>query len=124
FESYRNPEMWRLYSETEEVLAALSPRYRLGVISNFDRRFHDIATGLGIEKCFNVVSLSGEIGAAKPDGAIFHFAEARLGLPRERILHVGDEPEADWWGARKAGFQVFELLRPESSLRDLLTELL
>jgi FMN phosphatase YigB (HAD superfamily) len=35
-------------------------------------------------------------------------------------MHVGDDPERDWQAAKAAGLTIFELRRPENSLRDLL----
>ncbi len=52
---------------------------------------------------FEVLLISGEVGCAKPDPAIFELALARLGVPREAALMVGDSPAHDIVGARAAG---------------------
>ena len=49
---------------------------------------------------------SGGAGAAKPDGAIFAHALAVLGVEASEALHVGDNPEADYDGARAAGLDA------------------
>jgi FMN phosphatase YigB (HAD superfamily) len=46
--------------------------------------------------------LSFEVGAVKPDPAIFQAALDRLGVPADRTLMVGDSDEADG-GARALG---------------------
>lgn len=121
FQHYATGEAWRLYPETLDVLkASVSHLLSLGVISNFDRRFHQIARHLEIDHFFDSIVLSGEIGRAKPDPLAFQTASTQLNLPPELILHVGDDPEADWLGAGKAGFQVMELSRPSQSLEDLI----
>ncbi len=123
FDHFGKGAAWRLYPETREVLEQLSDRFTLGVISNFDLRFHSIAKELELSGHFDSVILSGEIGAAKPSPLIFGEACRDLELPPEAILHVGDDPEADWAGAEAAGLRSFALERPRLSLRDLLAEL-
>jgi FMN phosphatase YigB (HAD superfamily) len=49
------------------------------------------------------VLVSGDIGAGKPEPAIFRAALSKLGLAPERVWHVGDNLEADIGGARAAG---------------------
>ena len=49
---------------------------------------------------------SGEAGAAKPDGAIFAHALETLGVEASEALHVGDNREADYDGARAAGIEA------------------
>jgi len=115
------PGVWELYAETREVLSALKPRFRLGVVSNFDSRLRRILSQLGIAEFFDEMILSSEVGAEKPSSFIFEEALRRFGVRADEALHVGDEPEADWRGAAAAGLRVFELQRPENSLRDLLS---
>ncbi|MGV1003594.1 MAG: HAD family hydrolase [Candidatus Nanopelagicales bacterium] len=43
------------------------------------------------------------VGVPKPDQRIYRAAAAALGLPPERVLHVGDCPDLDLTGARHAG---------------------
>jgi putative hydrolase of the HAD superfamily len=59
--------------------------------------------------------LPGEAGAAKPDPAIFAFGLARLGVPAERALYVGDHAAEDLEGARAAGLRALDV----ASLPDL-----
>ena len=120
FAHYAAAEAWVLYPETLEVLDQLWTRIPLAVLSNFDARFRPIAAGLGIDHYFDPVVLSGEVGFAKPDRAIFEIACTRLELAPEQVLHVGDDAAADWNGARRAGLRVFELDRSHGTLRDLL----
>lgn len=120
FDAFADPAEWHLYPETLPVLDRLAETHRLAVISNFDRRFHAIARGLGLGDHFEAVILSGEAGAAKPDRLIFDTACRALDLPPEAIAHVGDDPAADWQGAREAGFLALELRRPADTLESIL----
>ena len=78
----------------------------LAVVSNFDSRLIPLLDGLGLAAFFDAVVCSGEAGAAKPDGAIFTHALAVLGVEASEALHVGDNPEADYDGARAAGLEA------------------
>ena len=112
--------VWELYPEATEVLQELQGHFDLAVVSNFDGRLRMILEHLGVSKFFSHVFLSSELGADKPDPEIFRRA-LRLSEARpDETLHVGDDPVRDWQAARQAGLNVFELQRPENSLRDLL----
>ena len=58
---------------------------------------------LDLESRLDAVVISGEVGVAKPDPAIFELALARIGVPREGVWHVGDSLTADVAGAQAAG---------------------
>ncbi len=111
--------VWKCYPEVSEVLEALYPRFELAVVSNFDGRLRMILEHLSISHFFRHIFISSELGADKPDPAIYRRALEISGLTSDEVLHVGDDPERDWAGARAAGLEVFELRRPHNSLRDL-----
>ena len=120
YEHFAEAGVWELFPEVCEVLQALHPRYRLGVISNFDGRLRMILELLGISKFFQHVVISSEVGADKPNAFIFERALELSGVTAAEALHVGDDPIRDWEGAAAAGLRVFQLDRPRNSLRDLL----
>lgn len=120
WEHYRSPDAWKLYEETVEVLEALKPRVGLGVISNFDSRLYDILKGLEIRHFFDVVTISAQAEAIKPDERIYQAALGAAGCQPEEAMHVGDDPEADWAGGEAAGMKTLELKRPVDSLRIVL----
>jgi putative hydrolase of the HAD superfamily len=113
------PGVWELYPETRDVLSALAGRFRLGVVSNFDSRLRRILPQLGIAEFFEELVISSDVGADKPSPHIFEEALRRFAVRPDEVMHVGDDPLADWSGARDAGLQVFELRRPANSLWDL-----
>jgi putative hydrolase of the HAD superfamily len=113
------PGIWECYPDVMPVLGELSQCFTLAVISNFDGRLRPILDQLGLSVFFRDIIISSEVGADKPHSWIFEETARKLGLPSSEILHVGDDPEADWRGAAAAGFQVFELNRPANSLEDL-----
>jgi putative hydrolase of the HAD superfamily len=74
----------------------------LAVVSNWDVGLHDHLDALGLTPYFATVVTSAEVGAEKPDPAIFRAALDRLGVAPERSLHVGDHA-FDEDGAAGAG---------------------
>jgi putative hydrolase of the HAD superfamily len=62
----------------------------LAVVSNWDVGLHDHLDALGLAPFFAAIVTSAEVGAEKPDPAIFRAALDRLGVAPERSLHVGD----------------------------------
>jgi putative hydrolase of the HAD superfamily len=111
--------VWELYPEVIETLEKLAPQFELAIVSNFDGRLRVILEHLTISAFFRQVFLSSEIGADKPDPAIYGRALEISRLAPNEVLHVGDDPERDWAAARAAGLEVFELKRPVNSLSDL-----
>ena len=123
YSHFAEPGVWELYPEAEEVLEELAPQFELAVISNFDGRLRMIFEHLAVSKFFRHIFISSELGADKPDPFIYRRALEVSGLVPTEVLHVGDDPQRDWAAAAAAGLQVFELKRPENSLRDLLPRL-
>jgi putative hydrolase of the HAD superfamily len=119
YEHFAEAGVWELYPEVLEVLQNLSPRFQLGVISNFDGRLRMILEQLGISKFFRHVFLSSELGADKPDPEIFQRALKLMNFAPNEVLHVGDDPARDWNAATAAGLSIFQLDRKKNSLRDL-----
>lgn len=74
----------------------------LACIANWDYTLPAHLERLGVADRFATIVTAAEAGVQKPDPAIFHLALARLGVPPERALHIGDA-EADREGAFAAG---------------------
>jgi putative hydrolase of the HAD superfamily len=64
---------------------------------------------------FDATIFSDEAGCRKPDKRIFQAAVAELGSTPERMIHIGDDPEADIWGAKQFGMRalLFDYPVPE-----------
>lgn len=120
---FAEPGVWEAYPEVREVLAELSQHHDLAVVSNFDRRLLIVLRQLGLDRFFREIVLSSEVGADKPAPEVFNAALRRLGVTAAETVHVGDDTERDWAGARAVGLQVWELDRPRNSLRDLVATL-
>lgn len=71
-------------------------------VSNWDISLAEHLQGLGLSHFFATIATSADAGAPKPDPAPFRLALARVGIPADRALHVGDS-DADRRGAHAAG---------------------
>jgi putative hydrolase of the HAD superfamily len=92
----------------EELLAGLSTRFRLSVVSNtfYPPLVHDTLQRLGIRDRFATVRTSAELGIRKPDGRIFEDVLVALGARADEAVYVGDSYEADYLGASAAGIRA------------------
>ena len=117
---FAEPGVWEAFADVPAALEVfLAAGYRLGVISNFDRRLRKVLAGLGLASAFEHIVLSSEVGADKPDPRIFAEGLRLFDVPAGRALHVGDDPRKDW-GAEAVGLRVFRLERPRHTLADVL----
>ena len=106
-----DPASWMPYPDTAAVLGGLHRRgVRTAVVSNIAFDVRPAFEGIGRACDVDEFVLSFEVGAVKPDPAIFAAALDRLGVPPERALMVGDSDEADG-GARALGCD-FALVDP------------
>jgi putative hydrolase of the HAD superfamily len=98
------------------VAALAAAGIRLAVTSNSDGTVADllrrhewvqVGDGPGVE--VEVVTDSGNVGAAKPDARVFQATIDALGVPPERILHVGDSVHYDVDGGAAVGLQTIHM---------------
>jgi len=78
----------------------------MGILSNFGTGLEELLRDRGLRGYFDFLVVSALVGVAKPDPAIFDHAVAAAGLPRNRLLYVGDHFGDDVAGARAAGLDV------------------
>ena len=98
-----DPLNWTPYPDTAEVLKELHRQgIKTAVVSNIAFDVRPAFASLGVTDCVDEFVLSFEVGAVKPDAAIFETALARLGAEADRAVMVGDSDEADG-GARAIG---------------------
>lgn len=101
---FRAPENWKPYYDVFTTLDVLKGSgCRLGVISNNEKNLVEILRYHNLIDYFELVIISEEVGAEKPDPLIFEVAIEQIGLPAEKCAHVGDSINEDVKGARRAG---------------------
>jgi putative hydrolase of the HAD superfamily len=106
WQHYAGAEAWELAPGAREALLAVRGRgLATGIVSNFDQRLRPVLRALGVHHLFHAIVLPGEVGAAKPDRAIFDAALKRLGLAGEQAAYVGDRAVEDVAGSRAAGLR-------------------
>jgi 2-haloacid dehalogenase len=96
---------WPPFPDSARALASLKERYGLGLITNCD---DDLLGGsiakLGID--FDWIVTAEQVGSYKPSPANFLAALERIGLPRERILHVAQSLFHDHVPAQRLGLRT------------------
>jgi HAD superfamily hydrolase (TIGR01509 family) len=98
-----DPSSWTPYPDTADVLKGLHRQgIKTAVVSNIAFDVRPAFEAAGVADCIDEVVLSYEVGAIKPDAAIFQTALRRLGVDATRAVMVGDSDEADG-GARAVG---------------------
>jgi HAD superfamily hydrolase (TIGR01509 family) len=98
-----DPSSWTAYPDTARVLKGLQRQgIKTAVVSNIAFDIRPAFVALGVADHVDEFVLSFEVGAVKPDAAIFETALARLGVDAANAVMVGDSDEADG-GARAIG---------------------
>ena len=87
------------YEEVSGALQRLRERFVLVAVSNGNAQVAQTP----LAGCLHHSFMAEEVGAAKPEPALFHAASKASGIGLERALHVGDDPVRDIAAARDAG---------------------
>lgn len=96
---------WAPFPDTVDALRRLASHYKLAVISNVDDAlFAATANRLGVE--FDWVTTAQQVRAYKPSHAVFEEALRRIGVPRERVLHVAQSLYHDIVPAKSLGLST------------------
>jgi putative hydrolase of the HAD superfamily len=106
-------DLARCFDDVDDLLRTLDDaRVATALVTNSSptgqlARLRDV----GLGSAFEVVIISGAVGVAKPDPAIFHAALESLGVAPEEAWHVGDSLATDVAGAAAAGIRSVWLNR-------------
>lgn len=121
-QEHQRSNLWRyLLPETETVLQALQPSYRLAMISNADGRAEALTITHGLRPYLEFVLDSHLVGVEKPDPVIFRLAADKLCLDPSECVYVGDIYAIDVLGAKAAGMHAILLDRTQTFRPDCLT---
>jgi putative hydrolase of the HAD superfamily len=104
------PTKQALFPHTVEVLTYLkNKQYHLHLITNgFEKTQHHKMKTAGIDGFFSEVITSEGSNSLKPHPEIFEYALLRTAAEKKNSIMIGDTPEVDILGARKAGIdQVY-----------------
>jgi 2-haloacid dehalogenase len=93
---------WPAFADSTDALTRLHERFRLGVITNCDDDLF-ARSASRLRTTFDWIVTAQSVGSYKPDARNFEVAFDRIGLPRERILHVAQSLFHDHVTAKRLG---------------------
>jgi len=101
----------RLVENAKETIETIkNTKYKIGLISNVGRTPGRIVRvylrNYDLLHAFDTVSFSDEVGFRKPHEKIFLQTLSKLGVSAGDAMHVGDDPHADIYGAKKVGMKT------------------
>jgi len=106
FAYFASGEPWVVYPETIQTLDFFRESgIAIGIISNFDSRLYSVLRSLSLDHYFQSVTISTEVGAAKPNGKIFTIALAKHNCIAREAWHVGDSLKEDYEAATGMGLR-------------------
>lgn len=124
YERFGKADVWRIYEDVLPALDQLAERgFRLAAVSNWDARLRPLLRELSLMPFFEAVSISSEVGFAKPSSVLFEHALRTLGLPANAVVHVGDSVAEDVDGAKSAGLAAVLLQRAGKNGRGSISRL-
>ena len=106
FEDYLSSLELRRWAK--RILKMVSVDYKLGLVSNFTYApvIYAGLRKLDINRFFNTILVSDEVGWRKPHPKIFNEALKRLRVSAHETVYVGDSPLEDIKGAKAAGMKT------------------
>ncbi|MBI4806653.1 MAG: HAD family hydrolase [Desulfovibrio sp.] len=108
-EMYRGISRYRLqlYPEVQNILDELSQRYELAALSDAQSAWAlPEMRAVGIDRYFDPIIVSGDLGYRKPDSRIFKAALEGLDMLPEEVLFVGNDMYRDVFGASQMGMKT------------------
>lgn len=112
YEHFEKADPWIVYPDVVPTLTRLQKLdLPLGIISNFDSRLYPVLQALGLSDFFSSVTISTEVGVAKPDAKIFAVALEKHQCNADAAWHVGDSVKEDYEAAKAAGLRGVLLKR-------------
>lgn len=94
-----------------DLVASLRGEYRVGLLTNGPVRAQSVKLDrLGWWDDFDVVRISGDLPAGKPDRRAFEALLEGLGTNPEETVYVGDHPVEDVRGGTEAGLRTVHVL--------------
>ena len=124
YQHYGSLDGYEVLDDSQPFLTFLKAREErlvLGITTNTPvRTIETVLPMMGLHKSFSFFVCCQDVGAEKPEAAIFDeaFAQAQFELPglqKHEVLHIGDSLAADFCGARAYGFQAIHLDRSGNS---------
>jgi putative hydrolase of the HAD superfamily len=100
------PKCFSIPKTTLEIISKIKSLFKIGIITNgltMVQKSKICQTQL--DKFFDIVIISDEVGVKKPDKRIFDIALQRLNVTPEKALYVGDNIVNDIMGCQNASIR-------------------
>ena len=102
-----------IYEDAHTYLPRFQKRFGLGLLSDTSPSLKRVFESAGIWRYFDAHVFSTDVGALKPDPAMYARILALLGARAEECLFVDDLPR-NLRGAEKAGMRAVQMARTEN----------
>ncbi|MCL5773358.1 MAG: HAD family phosphatase [Firmicutes bacterium] len=100
------------YPDTGNLLAYLKSKgLKICLVSNASQASAPVLSKVNLERYFDAVVFSFQIGITKPEPAIYHEALKRLDVKPEEALFVGDGASEELEGAERAGIKALKVVQ-------------
>jgi putative hydrolase of the HAD superfamily len=111
---YMDLTKWHIYDDTIKALeTAIKKYYRNIILSNHIPELDEIIKGLGIEKYFEKIYSSGNIGYEKPNSKIYEYVLDGEKINKKDCIIIGDSYSSDIEGGMRMGINSI-LVRTEN----------
>ena len=104
---YQARQQITLYDDVAPVLDALQQQYRMTALTNGNASIEKT----GVSHWFEFSVSAAEVGHQKPHPLFFETMLNKAGLAANEVLHIGDDPYRDIFGAFDAGIRSIWLNR-------------
>ena len=112
YKCFATAEPWFVYPDVRPALRHWRQLgIELGLLSNFDSRLYSVLQALDLAQFFSSITISTEVGAAKPDPQIFAAGLKKHHCTADVAWHIGDSLKDDYQGAKAAGLRAIWLKR-------------
>lgn len=111
---------FRAFDGIYDVLNYLIKDYKMAIVSDAQWVFTDPEMEmLGLNRFFKYKVLSSKFGIKKPDTRLFQIAMKKLRVKPEDAIYIGDRPDKDLIGAKRAGMKCLLFSSVEISLNGI-----
>ena len=98
---------WTAFNDAKQVLKKLKGKYKLGIVTNGDSiQQREKIEKIGIKEYFDQITISSEVGHAKPEKEIFEVTCQKLNVKPEECVMIGDKFKVDVAGGRNLGMMA------------------
>ncbi|ATP41393.1 2-haloalkanoic acid dehalogenase [Solibacillus sp. R5-41] len=100
------PNCFSINQETINIIKAIQMHVKVAIITNGStQRQKAKIINTKLNRCFEIIIISEEVGFSKPDKRIFEWALNKLNVQPEATLFVGDDLEKDIGGCQNANIK-------------------